>query len=1140
MENNTTLGKGTSYNPYKTADKHYFGGYFNLAINNIENVIAEFNKRLGRKETKIENLKTVFTENMSLVDYERYIRILDEYFPIIRHLDKTHFKVHDTVKEVSKEERITYFIDNFISLLDLTNKLRNFYTHYYHDSITIEESIFDFLDESLLTTVRDTKENYLKTDKTKQILSISLKEELEILCSDKLKYLKENKIKFSRNDKDALINAVYNDAFKNFLYKKGEHFHLTDYKKTKILNPDKLEKDFNLGLSTSGIVYLLSFFLNRKELELFKGNIKGFKASVIKGTSDFEKNSIHFMATHRIYSVHCYRGLKKKIRSSNHDTKQVLLMQMLDELSKVPHVIYNSLDKELKDTFVEDWNEYFKDNEENNENLENSRVIHPVIRKRYEDKFNYFALRFLDNCVAFPTLRFQVHVGDYVHHKMEKSLIDSKIISERIIKEKVTVFARLDEVNKAKADYFNSLQTENDNRWEFFPNPSYDFPKQNTDKIMGNAKQKNAEKIGIYIQLKNNSLIQQTADAKEKLNPNKRSDTKLRKQEIIEKIINLNTNSKSNTPIVHTGEPVAYLSTHDLHSILYDLLVKGETAQAVEIKIQKQIEKQLREIVDKDTSVKILKKYNKEQTFSNINFSKLQNDLVKERDNLISLIDEHDYRIEDYERTKKQRNYPHKRTYILYAAEKGKIAVWLADDIKRFMPKDFKEQWKGYQHSELQKILAYYETNHKLIAELLRGLDIENLPFDLNNCLKKNTLEDFYPMYLEKRIGYISQLIEQIKNFKDEPKLLKKVLNECFKFLKEKNYKQCELNEQVQRLLAMPVFIERGFLDDKPTMKPNISFDDNKEDFAEWFVYYKSNNNYQKFYDVEFYPFLYNDKKELYKIQTKIKRQQKNDFFTLLMSKALFTEIFREEAHFTLSELFQSREERLQNAQNAKETQERNLNFIWNKVVNLNLVNGKINISDVKLKDIGNFKAYETDKRVLSFLEYESDKQWLAYLPNNVSKENTALYVIECQLQNYEKVRAHQLFKEVQKLEQYIYHKVENKEILKYKGNQNFRNYLLYGLYNRDLSQEFVVLKNENFEKISIKEIREKAKNLEQQLFILTYIRNKFAHNQMPNKEFYDFCQEIVPCENMKQFYGDYYLMVFRSIVNEYKLTYIH
>ncbi|MDO5637559.1 MAG: type VI-B CRISPR-associated RNA-guided ribonuclease Cas13b, partial [Myroides sp.] len=574
-----------------------------------------------------------------------------------------------------------------------------------------------------------------------------------------------------------------------------------------------------------------------------------------------------------------------------------------------------------------------------------------------------------------------------------------------------------------------------------------------------------------------------------------------------------------------------------LHSILYDLLVKGETAQAVEIKIQKQIEKQLREIVDKDTSVKILKKYNKEQTFSDINFSKLQNDLVKEKDNLISLLDEHDYRIEDYERTKKQRNYPHKRTYILYAAEKGKIAVWLADDIKRFMPKDFKEQWKGYQHSELQKLLAYYDTNHKLIAELLKGIDIENLPFDLNNCLKKNTLEDFYPMYLEKRIGYISQLIEQIKNFKAEPKLLKKVLNECFKFLKEKNYKQCELNEQVQRLLAMPVFIERGFLDEKPTMKPNILFDDNKEDFAEWFVYYKSNNNYQKFYDVDLYPLLYNDKKEFYRLQTKIKRQQKNDFFTLLMAKELFTEIFREEANFTLGELFQSREERLKNAENAKETQERNLNFIWNKVVNLNLANGKINISDVKLKDIGNFKAFETDKRVISFLEYESDKQWLAYLPNNVSKENIALDVIECQLQNYEKVRAHQLFKEVQKLEEYIYHKVENKEVLKQDGNQNFKNYLLYGLYNRDLSQEFTVIKNENFEKISIKEIREKAKKLEQQLFILTYIRNKFAHNQMPKKEFYDFCHEIAPCENMNQFYADYYLMVFSSIVNELSIN---
>lgn len=1132
MNDNNTLGKGISYDPYKTTDKHYFGGYLNLAINNIDTTLTEFFIRITKKEgnnetdirKKINLFKEIFTEDMSLVEYERYISILEGYFPIIGHLDRTHTQINGSIKETSKEKRILNFKNNFTALLDHIDKLRNFYTHCHHDPIAIEQCIFDFLDESLLTTVLETKENYLKTDKTKQLLRVSLRDELKMLCDEKRRYLQENNIKFNPKDTEAIENAVYNDAFKNFIYKKGENFYLTDYKKTKLPATDKSEKDFHLDLSVSGIVYFLSFFLSRKELELFKGNIKGFKGNIIKGTLDFGKNSLYFMATHRIYSTHCFKGLKKKVRATRHDIKQTLLMQMLDELSKVPHVIYNHLETELKDTFIEDWNEYFKEYEENQDNLENSKVIHPVIRKRYEDKFNYFALRFLDNCIAFPSLRFQVYAGDYIHHKMKKRFAENKITSERIIKEKITVFARLDEINMAKTNYFNEQPIESDSSWEFFPNPSYDFPKQHTEAGIRNDKQKNAEKIGIYLKLKDKRLIDSINDAKKELNPDNRSITKHGKKQIIETIIDLNTDN-NNQPIVYTGEPLAYLSTHDLPSILYDLLVNKETAQSVENKINKQIQKQLEEIKNKNTSTKILKKYDGAQEFPNIDLHKLHNDLVKDKDILIDLLDEHDYRIKDYEQTKKSRNYPHKRSHILYASEKGRIAVWIANDIKRFMPPSFKSTWKGYQHSELQRLFSYYESNHQLLKELLKDLDIEKLPFDLSNCFKKTTLENFYQTYLEKRIEYNHQLIQQLKVFTGQPKLFKKVLNECFKFLKEKNYKRCDLDKQVKRLLAVPVFIERGFLDNKPTMIPNLSFEDNKKDFADWFVYYKDYTKFQKFYDVESYPILCNDKKESYQLQTKIKRQQRNDVFTLLMIKKLFQQIFDQEKELTLSELFQSREERLKNIQYAKDTQQRNINFIWNKTVELGLLKNKIIISDVKLKDIGKFKAYETDQRILSFLEYEPEKEWFAYLPNHIQKDDAAVRVIEFQLEKYEKVRAHQLLKEVQRLEHYIYVNAEDKEVLKNDKNPNFRNYVLKGLFNRDLNKEFTVIKTGN-----IKDIKEKAEKLEQQLFILITIRNKFAHNKIPNKEFYDFCNEILPLEP-HQFYADYYLALFRFIL---------
>ena len=1133
MENTTVTGKGIAYSPYLIKDKHYFGGYFNLALNNIQNVIEEFNKRTGKKGNSLNGLKEAFKPEMSFSDYERYVHILGEYLPITAHLDKAYLKDNGTLKEISKEERIVFFRDMLCKLINLVNSLRDFYSHHHHNTITIDPAVFAFLDTSLITTVADTKENYLKTDKTKQLLNVSLKEELDLLCREKTAYLKQNNIKFDRKDKNAIVNAVYNDAFKNFVYKKEDQLHLTDFKKSRIVNTGKMVRDFDLDLSVSGIVYLLSMFLSRKEIELFKGNIKGFKASVIKGSDDFEKNSIHFMATHRIYSVHAYKGLKKKIRATHFDAKQMLLMQLLDELSKVPHEVYKHLDTSLQNSFIEDWNEYFMDHEENGENLENSRIIHPVIRKRYEDKFSYFALRFLDTCIDFPSLRFQVHMGHYVHHKMEKQLVNGKIVSDRAIKEKITVFARLDDVNKAKNEYFNAVDSNEEEGWEYFPNPAYDFPKQHTGAFEGSARQKNAGKIGIYLHIKNSAIQQKIQEAKARLHPHTRHNSKSSKQQIIEKIIGLNANYKK-TPVVYTGAPLAYLSVHDLHAILYDLLVKGKTAKEVEDSIEKQFVKQLSEIEAKDTSVKILKKYAVKGHISGINVPKLQNDLVKEKDSLISLYDEHRYRVEDFEKTKKSRSYPHKRNHILFPSEKGRIAVWLANDIKRFMPQSFKLEWKGYQHSELQRLFAYYETNHKLIEDLLQKAGIKDFPFNLYGCLQKNTLEDFYPLYLERRIDYIAQLVEQLKNFKEYPKIVKKVTAECFRILKQHNYKQCGLDEQVQRLLATPVLLERGFLDEKPTMLPGVAFSEHKELFAGWFIYYKENKNYQKFYNTEQYPLTCNDE-ELYKINSHIKKQQKNDVFALLMARKLFKEVFHHEAGFALADLYQSRSERLQNSQYARDTQQRNENFIWNKPVALGLLAGRVTIPDVKLKDIGNFKAYETDQRVKAFLAYDPGKRWHAYLPNNVKKEEVALNVIECQLQNYEYVRAHKLLKEVQVLEQYIYEKTEDKTVLKQSSHENFRNYILNGLYNKDVTDGFAVFGKEKFENIVVNHIKEKAKDLEKKLFILTFIRNKFCHNQLPDKKFYDFCRETVAVKP-DCFYGDFYLEVFKNIIDRLEI----
>ncbi|MGL4584334.1 MAG: type VI-B CRISPR-associated RNA-guided ribonuclease Cas13b, partial [Flavobacterium sp.] len=359
-----------------------------------------------------------------------------------------------------------------------------------------------------------------------------------------------------------------------------------------------------------------------------------------------------------------------------------------------------------------------------------------------------------------------------------------------------------------------------------------------------------------------------------------------------------------------------------------------------------------------------------------------------------------------------------KRKHLLFNAEKGKIGVWLANDIKHFMATTSKSEWKGYQHTELQKLFAYYDTSRDALELILSDVKmVKDYPIELIALVKKSrTLVDFQDSYLETRSGYIENVITRVNSSIGTPQF-KTVRKECFAFLKESNYTAVSLDKQVERILSMPLFIERGFMDSKPTMIEGKIYQQHKEDFADWFVHYKENSNYQNFYNTEAYEIITEDKREKTRVTKKIKQQQKNDVFTLMMVNYMLEHVLKlpSSDSLKLNELYQTREERFANNQVAKNTQERNKNYIWNKVVDLKLCDGLVHIDNVKLKDIGNFRKYENDTRVKEFLLYQSDIAWRAYLSNEGDSDK--LYVIERQLDSYETIRSKELLKEVQEIE---------------------------------------------------------------------------------------------------------------------------
>ncbi|WP_212906737.1 type VI-B CRISPR-associated RNA-guided ribonuclease Cas13b, partial [Capnocytophaga stomatis] len=967
--------------------------------------------------------------------------------------------------------------------------------------------------------------------------------------------------------RDDLIAAIYNDAFDVYIDKKKDS--LKESSKTKYNTesyPQQEKGDLEIPISKNGVVFLLSLFLTKQEIYAFKSKIAGFKATVIdeatvsEATVSHRKNSICFMATHEIFSHLAYKKLKRKVRTAEINysegenaeqlsvyAKETLMMQMLDELSKVPDVVYQNLSEDVQKTFIEDWNEYLKENNGDVGTMEEEQVIHPVIRKRYEDKFNYFAIRFLDEFAQFPTLRFQVHLGNYLHDSRPKE----NLISDRRIKEKITVFGRLSELEHKKALFIKNTETNEDREhyWEIFPNPNYDFPKENisvNDKdfpiagsILDREKQPVAGKIGIKVKLLNQQYVSEVDKAVKAHQLKQRKASKPSIQNIIEEIVPINE-SNPKEAIVFGGQPTAYLSMNDIHSILYEFLIKGTSGEALEKKIVGKIQAQIQQIIDKDINAKILKPYQKEKSADIDNKEKsadvdkeklkLIKDLRQEQDILQKLKDE------QQQREKDKKNKKSKRKHELYPSEKGKVAVWLANDIKRFMPKEFKEQWRGHHHSLLQKYLAYYEQSKEELKNLLPKEVFKHLPFELEGHFQQKYLNQFYTRYLDKRLEYISGLVQQAENFKSENKVFKKVENECFKFLKKQNYIHKGLDARVQSILGYPIFLERGFMDEKPTIIKGKTFKGNEALFADWFRYYKEYQNFQTFYNAKQYPLVELEKKQAdRKRKTKIYQQKKNDVFTLLMAKHIFKSVFKQDSidRFSLEDLYQSREERLENQEKAKQTGERNTNYIWNKTVDLKLSDGKITVENVKLKNVGDFIKYEYDQRVQAFLKYEENIKWQAFLIKESKEEENYPYVVEREIEQYEKVRREELLKEVHLIEEYILEKVKDKEILKKEGNQNFKYYILNGLLkqlkNEDVESYKVFNLNTEPEDVDINQLKQEATDLEQKAFVLTYIRNKFAHNQLPKKEFWNYCQEKYGKIEKEKTYAEYFAAVFKK-----------
>lgn len=1098
-----------------SSDKYFFGGYLNLAINNIHLVFNAYkerfniNKEAEEYETIINDLKN---PQLSDSDFNQRINFLSHHLPFLLYLDKSN-----------RAE----FCEKIYLLVKAIDNLRNFYTHYYHKPLNFDKEFYQTLDELLLKVVDYVRKNRFKNEETKILLNTRLKKELEILIKKQKDNLLEDKEKGEKDlpDDESIKNSIFNKAFNHLTYKTtvkvikdgktDEEIRevLTKRYKAEFFADNEIENYNGITISQNGLIFLLGLFLTKKESEDLRSKIKGFKGKtkeIDKGYPSFDSKSLKFMATHWVFSHLAFKGLKSQL-STNYD-KETLLLQIADELSKVPDAVYKALPKNVQDSFVEDINEYIKEEDDKISPLSESTVVHPVIRKRYENKFNYFVIRFLDEFINFPSLRFQVYLGNYVHDKREKEIAGTSFHTERIIKKKIKKFAQLSDACKDKENELKNKDKDNPIGLEKFPNPSYNI-------VDGN----------IMICL-----------SKDEKNSDKKHE--IQKENTVENNIIL----------------IALFSLNELPALLYEILIRPELKQPSKIEdiIREHLEEQFNKIKNYPENKETQHLY-KSQFPSKLVKSSADETINKEKllNRISNEIDVTNQKLTDIENKRKEleEETSRNRKYLFNKKETGEICTWLTYDLLRMMPAEDRKNWKGYQHSQLQQSLAFYDLRPNEAFNILSAVwHFDDDAFwwnkKIKDIFKERSFNSFYEKYLLLRLDIYKNIFSVLNNNEGNNELFNNALEQQHvpNLIKKREYTIDTIDKLKQKLLSQPIPLGRGIFDKKPTFIDSVKIHEQPDRFADWYRYAVCNNEeYQSFYDYERdYTELYEaeklkpakeQKKSIKKLRLEndlyIKKLKIQDLFLKAIAEKLYEDVFGQKITFNLKDFYLTREEKLEKIKTADRQKRREKGdksenklretFIWDKTVTYKYIpykylpfvptiykyapyfdfvppiKGLIIEEAVKLKDLGKFKRLIADPKTAHILEYKPNRIW-----NKLE--------LEKELESYEKIRREELFKAVQAFEQEIllkkgYDGQNHIKLLESKNNPNFRKYITKGLLSNrgDVSKEEIdwldkvkIDVKESELKMTIDELRKKPVII-QKGYMVIYIRNKFAHNQL-------------------------------------------
>lgn len=314
-------------------------------------------------------------------------------------------------KEIQDDGRI---VDSFLTRYRENNP-NHLYSHLYHFLNFAKEY------DPEVTMTREERAD-IKYGKDYQGLARDLKAVFKDI----------NGLRNAYSHKYSLHSRFITDATRKFVDKmyhgavrvsKKRHADVIDAAHFDRYAEEKLHETTEEGirLTTAGLVFLTNLFLTRTQIFHYIGKIRGFKNSTTP----------EFRAKREIFS--CFAAKMPRERLLSSDPEMSLKLDVINELAKVPYPLYNVLQAKDKEKFASNLDEEALKNVLDNsvsdaidDWAQESYASAITTKYRRSDRFNYFALRLIDQYNILANFLPQIYLGKFVLDRYMKPINDDE------------------------------------------------------------------------------------------------------------------------------------------------------------------------------------------------------------------------------------------------------------------------------------------------------------------------------------------------------------------------------------------------------------------------------------------------------------------------------------------------------------------------------------------------------------------------------------------------------------------------------------------------------------------------------------------------------------------------------------------